>query len=1191
MAEGDQPLKFSDFFDAKDVSALNKFKKGLKEVADEYEKDIGRITKENKELKDSMEANRKEAKKLRDELKKNTTVSEKRRKTIEETNESSQKLLKTQEEQEKQLIDNNKQIVSLEGNLKDVNKATKSLNKTEKDALKIAKDEDKIRKILNKENEQAVRTRLKLQKATAEQRRELKQLLVIEDKLAGAEEKLLAKTELLRIERKKLNNVTDATGDKLKAINAQIDENNEKLIENSDKLKRNKVQIGGYKDAIGEALSETDVFNGALGDLGELGEKVVSTLRNMAISLKAQEQAQKSANQATTKGAKAFRVLDKAAKATVILAIIGALVALGKAFAASRKAQREFLIVSAQVGNTLKIVGQILFKAGKQIGEAFTDAFDSIRVAGLKLKLEFLEIKNALTFGRASEEIKKVNDRIKELGDQDLSQIGINLANIFSIPFLAVKEIVKASKGSGKVINDTNILLREALELQDRLIDLEAVRSRQLVIITGELEKQQAIAGDSTRSFDEQEIAARKVLVIQRERIDLELKTANERLDVAAKLIRNDLKAAGISDRISEADIRSLDILKDKLIADEVQIENLEQLRDASIELATIEAQRAVQAIESSRIIGEINRDRFEQELDFALDVFDRQKSVNERIIADDTRTFEERFKLLEKTKRLNESSFESQIKLTKDFIQTTLDERLKLAKEEGILDRDELKRLENQISRAKELDIVKLTTLENEKDVRKLLISQGVADEITQNRIREIIIERKAALQDLAEAERDLLREFAEFSKTLDRDLKRIEEAFKSEALQIDLQQLERLIQLRKELEALESLPVGEERIRRQREILDQITAIEQEAADERNDIVLRELELKKATISQELSEITGATAKELMLREELAAQLIDIEAEITKNKIANEKEKVDAVGKAIEEEQKLREDNQKKLGKVLGDITKQGITLINTLFDAQKQRNEDDLTELQILKEHEIVLAGDNVERKIEIEQEFFKQEQEIREKQRKTIRRQAIFNKAIAVTDIAISTAQAIAKTLALGGPFAIPLAIAIGALGAIQLATAIASPIPRFEKGTMNAPKGLAMTDERGPELHTDKRGRIKDMGSNRPQLKFLASGDIIRPAGETSAIMDMLGGKINNSFSISAMDGAVKASNDLRPMIISTSSGLSKQDHREVMNQTLAKQIQHITVQDEKGHNIYLKRKNSRVKQQQRIINA
>lgn len=1184
MGQGDQPLNFSDFFDAKDLSSLKKFKKGLKDISKEYEKTIDDIVKENKILKGSLDDNRKQAKKLRDDLKKNNTVSDKRRKVIEETNESSQKLLKTQEDQEKQLSDNNKQIVTLEGNLKDVNKATKSLNKIEKDALKIRKDEEKLAAILNKENEEAVRVKLKLQKATAEQRREIKNLLVIEDKLVGTEEKLLAKNELLRIARKKLNAENDKTGEKLKEINAQIDKNNDEIIENSDKLKQNRLQVGGYKDAISEALAENSLFNGSLGELGELGEKVVGTLQNMVVSLKAQEEAQKDANKATTRGAKALRVLDKVAKATIILALIGALTALGKAFAASRVAQREFQIKSAQLGNTLKVLGEFAVNAGEQLGKVFSTGFAQLKLTAAQIKLQFLEIKNAFPGVDESKAIEEVTIEISDL-NKEVSKGRDNLLNF--------DKVLKAEfEKSQKIISDTNARLREALELQDRLIDLEAVRARQLALINGELEKQQAIAGDSTRSFNEQEIAARKVLVIQKERIDLELKTANERLDVAAKLIRNDLQAAGISDQVSEADVRSLDILKDKLIADQIQIENLEQLRDASIEVANIEAQRAVEAIDASKTIGEINRDRFEQELDFALDVFDRQKSVNERIIADDTRTFEERFKLLDKTKSLNESSFESQIKLTKDFVQSTLEERLKIGKQQGILDKDELTRLENQISRAKELDIAQLTRLEDEKDVRKLLISQGVADEITQNRIREIIIERKAAVQDLAEAERDLLKEFAEFSKTLDRDLKRIEDAFKSEDLQIDTQQLEQLINLRKQLEELDSMPDGKERVARQREILNQIEQIEREAATTRNDIVLRELELKKATISQELSEIKGSTREELMLREELAAQLIDIESEITKNKIANEKEKLDAVDKATAEEQKLIEDRQKEINKTLEGIAQQGIAFVNTLFDAQKQRNADDLMELQILKQHEITLAGDNAARKAEIEEEFFKQEQEIREKQRKALRRQALFNKAVAITQITIDTAQAIAKTLAQGGAFAIPLTIAVGALGALQLATVAAAPIPQFEKGTINAPKGMAVTDEKGPELHFDKKGNVKDLGSQKgARLKFLERGDIIKPAKQSLEIMEMMGGKINNSFSLSSLDGALSASNSLRPIINVSSSGLSKQDHMEVMKKTLGNMPQNIQQFNEKGYSRYKQKKNSRIKQQERIING
>jgi len=790
MATGDQPLNLSDFFDPTDKKAVNAFKKELTKVGDKYEKEIGRIVDENERLKKSQKDIIKQAKDLRKELNKNATVADKRRKTIEETNEAAEKLLKTQELEEKQLKDNNKQIVALEGNLKDVGKATKSLNELEKKSLKIKKDEEKLQKVLNKGDEQAVRTKLKLQKASSEQRRELKQLLILEDRQAGTEERLLATNELLRIERKKLNTETDRGVKRQKEINDAIDENNDKLIENSDKLKSNRLQVGSYEDSIKSALEGTDLFNGALGDLGQIGQEVIGTLQSVVVGLKAQEAAQKSTNQQVTKGARALKVLDKAAKATVILALIGIVLALGKAFSASRVAQRNLAIVTSQLGNTLKIVGDRIAFFAVGVFSFIKSGVIGIELLIAKAELAVLKLRDINPLVDITTEVQAAQGQVDILTDK-FNKFKKESSEAFG----------KGAEDFGSVIVETNEQLRIALELQDRLIDLEAVRARELALINGELEKQNAIAGDSTRSFNEQEIAARKVLKIQTERIELELKTANERLDVAAILIRNDLKAAGISASISESSIRNLDILKDKNIADQIQIENLDQLRDASIGLAQIESERAVQAIEAQKQIGEINRDRFEQELDFAIDIFDNQKTINERGIANTEKTFEERFKLLDENKRLNNESFADQIKLSEDVIKLNAKEKLELARQNDVFTKEETKALEDKFKLSQKIDIEALTTLKSQRDIRGALIKQGVADETITLRILEIIKERKTFTEDLAESQRDLLAEFAEFSKTLDRDLKNIEQAFKSEALQIDTGQLERIIELRMQL------------------------------------------------------------------------------------------------------------------------------------------------------------------------------------------------------------------------------------------------------------------------------------------------------------------------------------------------------------------------------------------------------
>ena len=127
-----------------------------------------------------------------------------------------------------------------------------------------------------------------------------------------------------------------------------------------------------------------------------------------------------------------------------------------------------------------------------------------------------------------------------------------------------------------------------------------------------------------------------------------------------------------------------------------------------------------------------------------------------------------------------------------------------------------------------------------------------------------------------------------------------------------------------------------------------------------------------------------------------------------------------------------------------------------------------------------------------------------------------------------NIAINTAQGITSALAMLPPN-VPLAVTIGIIGAAQLAMTASQPIPQFYKGTQNAPEGLAWTDEKGAELHTDKNGKIKDLGSNKgARLKKLEKGDKIYTATQTKKMMDLYG--FNQDFNNIMLTNGISTSN-------------------------------------------------------------
>ena len=233
-----------------------------------------------------------------------------------------------------------------------------------------------------------------------------------------------------------------------------------------------------------------------------------------------------------------------------------------------------------------------------------------------------------------------------------------------------------------------------ALEKSSRGLRLEIEK------LNGEIEEQNLIAGDTTRSFNEIEEATQKATKLQIQRAFLLRDIAQKELDI-------------INSRI-EATSEDSNLL-------ELKNEQTEK----QIELQTIQNELDAVTIDNQKILREVQRDRFERELDFAIDAFDAVKTVSERQIALEDATIAHRVGNLNKLKTLADSSFKEQIKLVEGFTQQSL-------------------------------ELNELVLLDDEKVIRERL-RRFTLDDVTLGRILEIIRERKLLTQDIADAERDV--------------------------------------------------------------------------------------------------------------------------------------------------------------------------------------------------------------------------------------------------------------------------------------------------------------------------------------------------------------------------------------------------------------------------------------------------
>jgi len=321
-------------------------------------------------------------------------------------------------------------------------------------------------------------------------------------------------------------------------------------------------------------------------------------------------------------------------------------------------------LLLSQVINRFKAIPALVFAVGKAFGSLVTGDLEGARKAAGEATTAFAQLTTGLDAGQQ-----------KEFTD-------------------AVKELTK------EVIDETNAFIqleaaRRAIRKENRLLaaSVEAVATAEA--------KANIIADDTTRSFAERRAAQEEA------RKELEKRAALE-----VRLARN-----------------NLNLLRQEIALRRNNGEEVEDLLDQQLgafrELKGAEREYTVAVLDNERTRRELRQDELERNLDFLIDGFDNQKTINERQIADERLTLAERRAILEETNRLSDTSFDEQIKTIQEFTNVRVDA--------------------NALIEASDARVL------NER-IRSLGLS-----EIIEGRLLEIVRDRRSANQDLAEAQNDL--------------------------------------------------------------------------------------------------------------------------------------------------------------------------------------------------------------------------------------------------------------------------------------------------------------------------------------------------------------------------------------------------------------------------------------------------
>lgn len=909
---------------------------------------------------------------------------------------------------------------------------------------------------------------------------------------------------------------------RLKELNAEIDKNNDLIDKNNDLLGRQKINIGNYPQ---NAFSQT--FKTLNNELEAVQGKLVSgNFRGAELDA------------LTAK----FNVLSNATKLT------------GKEFSSTGAQSKAFMEAGVQIGQVYGKDSQFFkqFSEGVRSGAANIKGMAN-EVAGVATKGKgFLNFLNLAWSG-----IRRLSYLIPGLGIGGM--ILLLLGPLQAAGAAIVRTVKKSMDSMTELAKEAKKKLEELTKASNQ-INAEYIRSstasilklenlRNVITDTSKTEKERLAAlrdynkiADSNNRIDEKQINNLNLIndSISRQ-IDLiekrALASAGEKIvtDAAVKLLLAQQKA--------EEKARA-----DQLIEDKYSIETAEGQKTDQY-FKTLEREGAIRA----KIAKDAGVKQAQAELDAAKQIALRNQNINGYVGDFDSgnkglkKSHEDSERLADEFRK---KDLEALAKFTKDEL-TILKNRYKdEADDQNSSMEERLKSVEDYYKVSAQLiandvkaqeDALKLEIEVANKRAGKIEDPKKRADAL--NAIEKYRVDKlKTIQQDAMIATTALEKElYSENSTIAEQSYQKIQKvaeeaykfiteqakiAFQNQKDSIDINKDDQLLQLEKDLAA--------GRIKNIEDYNNKKQVIEEKA-----DIAQKRLDLER--IKEQETTFEALYGKKNLA---LIKAYKDLEVEI--NTSGNKK--------ILDSDRDLQE-KRKELRNQLED-TFQGI--VENSFDAQQAKDDAELKHIDAKAQKEIdainasTLAQEEKARRItaiEKQADFQKQQLEKRQQSRDLAR--AKFERAASIARVIQNVADAVSKDL-LGNKALIPFDIAIGAA---QIALIVSQPLPKFAKGTKNAPKGSAIVGEQGSELIVDKAGKMF-LTPSKPTLVDLAGGEQIFKHDITKDMMNHFNllhilQKVQSSKQVTKIENGynekiyreLKALNGKPPVIIHNSQGV------------------------------------------------
>jgi len=711
-----------------------------------------------------------------------------------------------------------KQLGAIESQLKNNREELKFLNKAYDDGeLTLEQYGKEVVKIKN-ENKQLAKEQRDLTKAS--------------ESTAGSYNALSSQMNELKKAQKNLNLETQEGREQFDKYSVEIKDINNKLKKLDAKNGVYVRNVGNYKEAITDLAGGLNIMGVNVGMVSQQLTQTAGALKSVAAG--------------TGNATKAMQVFRAALISTgigALVVLIGSLIAY---FTKTKEGSDKLSKAFAWLGGIVDGITGVFTTFGEKIVEAFENPKEAVSDLWETIKKNLINRVTAIpeffkaqfdlvasTFSFLGGKIKQILADVPILGksidaEAATKQVDEALIGIKENAVKAGKALVQMGTGLdeqqqkdlaeslvkfGQQLKASADAAQRIAKMEIRLKSLNREVQLSLSILQTESELLTAIADDTTKSFKEREEAAEAARLKLEEVAAEELKIARARLAIVNEKIAQAKQNNQVTDELLDA-----------------QVAAITEVRNAENKLL-------LQQRENDKQRDELMQDRLERDLDILIDGFDNQKTINERIIADETKVFAQRRALLEETRRLADDSFNEQIDTIQKFTDVPIN--------------------------ANDLIATSDAKLLNEK-IRALGLS-----EIIEGRLLEVIRERRKAVQDLNEDDQALTKEETEARK------KALQEETTDRRLSYD----ERLAALNK---------LHDESLISEREYQDQLDAIRGEERDERKKALQEETTDKRLSYDERLAALNKLHDELLISEREYQDQLAAIRGEERDERLA---------------------------------------------------------------------------------------------------------------------------------------------------------------------------------------------------------------------------------------------------------------------------------------------------------------